>query len=50
MPYKVVAKEDHYAVVNTDTNDVVDTHDERPDAERQVRILNKLEDEGEDDE
>ena len=43
MPYKVVPREDHYAVVNTESGDTVDTHDEEADAERQVRILNRME-------
>ena len=50
MPYKVVAKEDHFAVVNTETDDVVDTHDDRESAERQVRMLTEMEKEGDDDE
>ena len=49
MPYKVVAKEDHFAVVNSDTDDVVDTHDDRETAERQVRMLNELEKDGDDE-
>lgn len=49
MPYKVVAKEDHFAVVNTETDDVVDTHDDRESAERQVRMLNELEKDGDDE-
>lgn len=49
MPYKVVPKEDHFAVVNTVTDDVVDTHDDKESAERQVRILNELEKDGDDE-
>lgn len=49
MPYKVVENEDHeFDVVNTETDEVKDTHENREDAERQVRILHELEKEGDD--
>jgi len=48
MPYKV---EDHgdgdYVVVNTDTQEIKAHHDTREAAERQVRLLEELEKEGE---
>lgn len=49
MPYKVEEHDGKFDVVNTETEEVKDTHDDRDDAERQVRILNELEKEGDDE-
>lgn len=43
MPYKVVENNGKYDVVNTETDEVKDTHDDKADAERQVRLLHELE-------
>lgn len=46
MPYKVEPRGEKYAVVNTETDEVKAEHDNREDAERQVRLLHELEKEG----
>jgi hypothetical protein len=46
MPYKVEEHDGEFDVVNTETDEVKDSHENRDDAERQVRILNELEKEG----
>jgi len=54
MPYEVIdhdsekCEEDGpgYDVMNSDTEEVKDHHEEKPDADRQVRILSELEKEG----
>lgn len=51
MPYEVREHEtakcddpgDGFDVVNTETEEVKDHHEQKPDAERQVRILTDLE-------
>lgn len=47
MPYKVEEKDGDFCVVNTETGEVKAEHEVREDAERQVRLLNELEKEGE---
>jgi hypothetical protein len=48
MPYTVKAAENGgYDVVNTETEEVKAHHDDKDDAERQVRLLHELEKEGE---
>lgn len=47
MPYKVEEKDGKWCVVNTETDDVKGCHDEKQDAERQVRLLHELEKEEE---
>jgi hypothetical protein len=41
--------DDGWDVINKETKEVKDHHDEKPDAERQVRILTELEKEGDDE-
>lgn len=45
MPYAVRGPnaESKYEVINTETNEVKATHDEKEEAERQVRILEEIE-------
>jgi hypothetical protein len=43
VPYKVEERDGKYDVVNTETDEVKETHDNRDDAERQVRLLHELE-------
>jgi len=51
MPYEVKEHDtgkcdeagDGFDVINVDTEEVKDHHEEKPDAERQVRILDDLE-------
>jgi hypothetical protein len=57
MPYDAVEHEPEkceeiadsgWDVINKDTEEVKDHHEEKPDAERQVRLLGELEKEGDD--
>lgn len=44
MPYEIKHKEGNgYEVINSDTKDVKGTHETKEDAERQVRLLNAIE-------
>ena len=43
MPYKVEKDGDKYNVVNEDTGEVKATHDSKEEAERQVSLLHKIE-------
>lgn len=47
MPYEVKKNGEKWDVVNSDTGEVKATHDEKEEAERQVRLLEAVEhDEG----
>lgn len=48
MPYHVKENDGKWEVVNDDTDEVVDEHDTKEDAERQVRMLHEIEKEGDD--
>jgi hypothetical protein len=43
MPYKVEKKDDHYEIVNTETDEVVATRDSKEDAEDFVKLLHEVE-------
>lgn len=43
MPYKVEERDGKFDVVNTETDEVKASHENREDAERQVRLLHELE-------
>lgn len=47
MPYKVEEKDGKYAVINADTGEVKAVHEQKADAERQVRLLHEIEKDGE---
>lgn len=58
MPYDVTEHdaekceeiaESGFDVINKETGEVKDHHDEKPDAERQVRLLTELEKKGDDE-
>jgi hypothetical protein len=43
MPYEIREAGDKYEVINSETHDVKGTHENKEDAERQVRLLNEIE-------
>lgn len=47
--YKYEERDGKHCVVNTETDEVKAEHDTKEDAERQVRVLNEMVKEGEDE-
>jgi len=49
MPYKAEERDGGWVVVNTDTNEVKAKHDSKESAERQVRLLEAIENDPEEE-